>query len=323
MTEGVLEKVILSFYRQEFNVLLCTTIIENGIDIPTANTIIIHRADQFGLAQLHQLRGRVGRSRHRAYAYLLIPHPDALKEDARKRLEAIENFDDLGAGFMLATQDLEIRGAGNLLGAQQSGQIREVGFDLYTQMLQEAIQQLREQGEAMSDGVPAAAGADQDPPPAIQLHISTYIPEAYIADVQQRLTVYKRIAGAVTGEEIDAMKQELADRFGPLPPPVGHLLQLVEIRQQCQHLRIVRLEAGPVGGVVQFHATPRVDPGAVATLLQTGQGRYVFDAAKNTLALRQRSWQEEAQRIAEIRLLLAVLGGQVRPQELIAGGRGA
>ncbi|MBF0587788.1 MAG: transcription-repair coupling factor, partial [Magnetococcales bacterium] len=194
MRETRLEKIMHAFYQQEFNVLVCTTIIENGVDIPSANTIIIHGANRFGLAQLHQLRGRVGRSRHRGYAYMLIPHQDRLSKDAKKRLEAIESLGDLGSGFMLATHDLEIRGAGNILGDAQSGQIRDVGYELFNQMLTEAIQSIKAGGDGVISAEDKSAKKSDEIVPEINLNLSTYIPEDYIPDVKMRLSIYKRIS---------------------------------------------------------------------------------------------------------------------------------
>ncbi|MBF0159175.1 MAG: transcription-repair coupling factor [Magnetococcales bacterium] len=313
MSESTLEKIIFSFYRQQFNVLVCTTIIENGIDIPSANTIIIHRADQFGLAQLHQLRGRVGRSKQHAYAYLLLPtHSSHMTRDAQRRLEAIETFAELGSGFMLATQDMEIRGAGNILGEAQSGQIREVGFDLYNQMLQEAIQLLHDNPDAdinqLAQSSQESAPATQERlNPTIQLHISSYIPDSYVSDVHQRLTLYKRISGLTDAAELNEMRLELLDRFGPLPDSVLLLLQAVALKQLCQRLRIVRVEAGPKGGVIQFDSQPRINTLAMVKLLQQSGGKVQFDASQSTLTLRQRDWNEPAARLSELTTTLQQL----------------
>ncbi|MBF0136000.1 MAG: transcription-repair coupling factor [Magnetococcales bacterium] len=302
MRESRLERVMMSFYRQEFNVLVCTTIIENGVDIPSANTIIIHRADKFGLGQLHQLRGRVGRSRHRAYAYLLIPPPQTLSADAQKRLEAIENLGDLGAGFMLATHDLEIRGAGNILGDEQSGEIREVGFDLYHQMLREAITALKAnpEGEQAND-------SPQEISTIINLHLSTYIPENYIPDVHQRLSMYKRIAQLATPDDILDMRSELQDRFGSLPDSVENLLKIVRIKGLCRIMKIVKLEAGPKGGVIHFHAEPNIEPSAILVMLQGGAGNIRFNQKNRTLSLKNRDWEETGRRLTELRQSLESL----------------
>ncbi|MBF0462629.1 MAG: transcription-repair coupling factor [Magnetococcales bacterium] len=299
MREGQLERIMFSFYQQEFNVLLCTTIIENGVDIPSANTIIIHRADKFGLAQLHQLRGRVGRSKHRAYAYLLVPPEHNLTEDARKRLAALETLGDLGAGFSLATHDLEIRGAGNILGDEQSGQIREVGFELYNQMLRDAIQ-------GLAQGVPQSPTPEEPEEilPTISLHISTHIPDQFVPDVHQRLTLYKRIAELITPEEIAEMRAELLDRFGPLPESIGNLLRLVGIKRCCRQLKILKLEAGPKGASVQFHPKPAVNPLAIIELIQKGGGSVIFNHQTNTLGIKNRLWDDTEIRLRALEQLL-------------------
>ena len=302
MREGALEKIMFSFYQQEFNILVCTTIIENGVDIPSANTIIIHRADKFGLAQLHQLRGRVGRSKRRAYAYLLIPPTQNLSADAQKRLEAIETLGELGAGFSLATHDLEIRGAGNILGDEQSGQIREVGFELYNQMLKDAVLQL-------SKGyVPTP---QQEEPeeilPVISLHLSTHIPSDYIPDVHQRLTLYKRIAELANPEEISDMRVELLDRFSTLPQSVDNLLRVVALKRLCRKLKILKLEAGPKGASITFHSEPNVLPSAIIGLIQKGGGSIQFNHQKGSLGIRDRNWEDADVRLKELDKVLQVL----------------
>ncbi|MBF0157104.1 MAG: transcription-repair coupling factor [Magnetococcales bacterium] len=305
MRENQLERVMVAFYRREFQVLVCTTIIENGVDIPTANTIIIDRADKFGLAQLHQLRGRVGRAKHRAYAYLLVPDPNHLVGDAKKRLEALTSLSDLGAGFMLATHDLEIRGAGNILGEEQSGEIREVGLELYNQMLTEAIAALRDPGgvqEITTDGPESAA-------PAINLHLSTFIPDNYVPDVGQRLTLYKRIAQLAHAEAVAAMRDELLDRFGKLPESVHNLLQVVLCKRRCQHMGISKLEAGPKGGLIQFHPHAKVEPTTLVNLVRQGMGAYQFDSRDHTLRLKNHPWEENARRLEDLQKILDFLAG--------------
>jgi len=241
MPEKELEQVMLDFHRQRFNVLLCTTIIESGIDIPSANTIIIHRADRFGLSQLHQLRGRVGRSHHRAYAYLIIPDRKALTPDAEKRLEAIASLEELGAGFALATHDLEIRGAGELLGEGQSGQIAEVGFSLYTELLERAVRSIK-QGKIPDFDSKTRHGAD------VQLHIPALIPDDYLPDVHTRLTLYKRIASAPNSDALHELQVEMVDRFGVLPDPCKHLFIGAELKLAADPLGILKLELGERGG---------------------------------------------------------------------------
>src|SRR5690606_12300613 len=223
MPERELEQVMLDFYHRRFNVLLCTTIIESGIDVPTANTIVINRADRFGLAQLHQLRGRVGRSHHRAYAYLIAPPRAAMTADAIKRLEAIDSLEDLGSGFILATHDLEIRGAGELLGEEQSGQIQEIGFSLYTELLSRAIRSLRS-GKEPNLLEPLEARVE------INLHLPALLPEDYVPDVHLRLMLYKRIASAASHAELDELQVELIDRFGLLPPAAKNLMRIAGLK---------------------------------------------------------------------------------------------
>ncbi|MBF0626280.1 MAG: transcription-repair coupling factor [Magnetococcales bacterium] len=304
MREGRLERIMMSFYRQEFNVLVCTTIIENGVDIPSANTIIINRADKFGLGQLHQLRGRVGRSRHRAYAYLIVPHAKVLTVDAQKRLEALEGLGDLGAGFMLATHDLEIRGAGNILGDEQSGEIREVGYELYNSMLKEAVRNYKNRHSGQMEPEVIV--------PVINVHLSTYIPDTYVPDVHQRLSLYKRIAQLVDPVEIDEMKVELGDRFGPVPPSVDNLLRVLGIKRLCHALRVTKVEAGPKGGLIQFHPQPNVDPSAVMNLLKNGNGQILFNQDNRTMSLRNRPWDDSTVRLREIG---RVLEGLLPPAE--------
>ena len=270
MPERELERVMLDFYRQRYSVLVCTTIIESGIDVPTANTIVINRADRFGLAQLHQLRGRVGRSHHRAYAYLVVPDRRAMTTDARKRLDAIASLEELGAGFTLATHDLEIRGAGELLGAEQSGQINQVGFSLYSDMLARAVAALQN-GEEPDLDQPLRRGVD------IELHVPALIPETYLADVQARLTLYKRIASARDADGLRELQVEMIDRFGLLPEPAKNLFEIAELRLEAERIGITRLDFGPQGGRLEFSDTTRADPGAVIRLVQESRGRYRMD----------------------------------------------
>ncbi|MEW5972440.1 MAG: transcription-repair coupling factor [Pseudomonadota bacterium] len=261
MPEKELEQVTADFYHQRFNVLVSTTIIESGIDIPSANTILINRADKLGLAQLHQLRGRVGRSHHRAYCYLITPPKGAMTPDAVKRLEAIEKLEDLGVGFTLATHDLEIRGAGELLGESQSGQMNEVGFSLYMELLDRAVKAIKsgKQPELMQ---PLRHGAEVD------LRLPALLPEDYVADVHTRLILYKRIASLATERELDEMRVELIDRFGLLPQPAQNLLRQAAIRVRAQKLGIRKLEAGPQGGRMLFEPQPPIDPMSIVRLMQ-------------------------------------------------------
>ncbi len=272
MPERQLEQVMLDFYHRRFNVLLCTTIVESGLDVPTANTIIINRADRFGLAQLHQLRGRVGRSHHRAYAYLVAPPRAAMTADAIKRLEAIDSLDDLGAGFVLATHDLEIRGAGELLGDTQSGQIQQIGFSLYTELLGRAVESLRGGREPDLDG-PLNAGID------IKLHIPALLPEDYMPDVHLRLILYKRIASAVSREQLRDLQVELIDRFGLLPQAAKNLMRIAAIKQDAMTLGIEKIDASEAGGYLQFGGQSRVDPVSLVQLVQEDGQTYRMRSA--------------------------------------------
>jgi len=260
MRERDLEQLMVDFYHRRFNVLVCTTIIESGIDVPTANTILINRADRLGLAQLHQLRGRVGRSHHRAYAYLIVPSRRALAGDAAKRLEAIESMEELGAGFLLATHDLEIRGAGEFLGERQTGELTEVGLTLYLDMLEQAVAAFRAGREPALER-PLAAISE------VELHVPALLPEEYVPDVHLRLALYQRIAAADAAQLRD-MTAELIDRFGPLPPPAGNLLGLAGLRLRARQLGIRRLDVGPQGGSAQFEAANQVSAPALVALLQ-------------------------------------------------------
>jgi transcription-repair coupling factor (superfamily II helicase) len=270
MPERELERVMLDFHKQRFNVLLCTTIIESGIDIPNANTIVINRADRFGLAQMHQLRGRVGRSHHRAYAYLVVPDQRTITGDARKRLEAIASMDELGAGFTLATHDLEIRGAGELLGEDQSGQMAEVGFTLYTELLERAVRSIRQGKLPDVDGV-ESRGAE------VELNIPALIPDDYLPDVHTRLTLYKRISSARDVDELRELQVEMIDRFGLLPDPAKHLFAIAELKLQATALGIRKLDLGPANGRLQFESRPNVDPMTVIQLIQKQPQHYAMD----------------------------------------------
>ncbi|MCD7099722.1 transcription-repair coupling factor [Stenotrophomonas sp. MMGLT7] len=271
MPERELERVMVDFQKQRFNVLLSTTIIESGIDIPNANTIIINRADRFGLAQLHQLRGRVGRSHHRAYAYLLVPDRRSMTPDAEKRLEAIASMDELGAGFTLATHDLEIRGAGELLGEDQSGQMAEVGFSLYTELLERAVRSIRQGKLPDLDAGEEARGAE------VELHVPALIPEDYLPDVHTRLTLYKRISSARDSEALRELQVEMIDRFGLLPDAVKNLYAIAELKLQANALGIRKLELGENGGRIVFDPKPNVDPMTVIQMIQKQPRLYAMD----------------------------------------------
>ncbi len=271
LRERELEQVMGDFYHKRHNVLVCSTIIETGIDVPNANTIIIERADKFGLAQLHQLRGRVGRSHHQAYAYLMTPPAKQLTGDAEKRLLAISEADTLGAGFTLATHDLEIRGAGELLGEEQSGQISSVGFTLYMEMLERAVTAIRE-GRTI-DLEQAEATTE------INLRLPALIPDDYLPDVQGRLTLYKRIASAADDHELRELQVEMIDRFGLLPEATKNLFRLAAIKIQAQNLGVRKLEASFRGGRLEFAETTRIDPANLVTLIQTKPASYRLEGA--------------------------------------------
>ncbi|WP_064602911.1 transcription-repair coupling factor [Photobacterium sp. J15] len=270
MRERELEKIMGDFYHQRYNLLVCTTIIETGIDVPTANTIIINRADNLGLAQLHQLRGRVGRSHHQAYAYLLTPHPKRMTKDAVKRLEAIASLEDLGAGFTLATHDLEIRGAGELLGDEQSGQIQSVGFTLFMEMLEQAVEALKEGKEPSLDDLLRQQTE-------IELRMPALLPDSYIPDISTRLSLYKRIASANNEDALNELKVELIDRFGLLPEATTNLLTVNKLKMKAAGLGIRRIEAGEKGGYVEFTQNAAIDPGFLVNLLQTQPQHYRMD----------------------------------------------
>ena len=270
MRERDLERVMNDFHHQRFNVLVCTTIIETGIDIPSANTIIIERADHLGLAQLHQLRGRVGRSHHQAYAYLLTPPPKAMSTDAHKRLEAIASLEDLGAGFALATHDLEIRGAGELLGEGQSGQMTSIGFTLYMELLENAVEALKEGREPSLEDL-TTSQTD------VEMRMPALLPEDFIPDVNTRLSLYKRIASARNEGEVDELRVELIDRFGTLPDGARNLLHIAVLRLKAKELGIKRIEGNERGGFVEFSEKNRVDPGYLIGLLQKQPQVYRLD----------------------------------------------
>ncbi len=270
MPEKQLESIMLDFYHRRFNVLVSTTIIETGIDVPTANTIIINRADKFGLAQLYQLRGRVGRSHHRAYAYLIVPPRKAMTADAIKRLEAIEALEELGIGFTLATHDLEIRGAGEFLGEGQSGHIQEIGFGLYMELLDRAVRAMKEGKQPELDR-PLDHGAE------IDLHVPALIPEDFLPDVHMRLIMYKRIASVKSTAELNELKEEMIDRFGLLPEAVRNLFEISKLKQKARPLGIRKIDIGLNGGRVFFEEKASIDPMGIIQLIQSDPARYRLD----------------------------------------------
>ncbi len=277
MPERELETIMQDFYHQRFQVLVATTIIESGIDIPNANTIIINRADKLGLAQLHQIRGRVGRSHHKAYAYLIIPGKKSITADAKKRLEAIESLEDLGVGFTLASHDLEIRGAGELLGDDQSGQMQEIGFNMYNDLLERAV-------KALKAGKLPDLGNEEDRT-TVDLGVPALIPDDYLPDVHNRLIMYKRIASAKNKETLRELRIEMIDRFGLLPEPVNNLFDVTQLKLIAQKIGIIKLDMGETGGRLQFNEKPQVDPLKIMTLVQekpwafkiNGQDKLTFE----------------------------------------------
>jgi transcription-repair coupling factor (superfamily II helicase) len=270
MPEKQLEQVMLDFYHQRFNILVATTIIESGIDVPTANTIIINKADRLGLAQLHQIRGRVGRSHHRAYAYLLTPPESVMTDDAKKRLAAIESLEDLGVGFTLATHDLEIRGAGELLGENQSGQISEVGFTLYSELLDRAVKALK-QGKVPDPDAPLHSGIE------IDLGLPALIPDDYVYDIHQRLMLYKRIASAISEEALDDIRVELIDRFGLLPEYLKNLFSVTIIKLVAQDIGIINIQVVDSGIKLKFNEQPNINHVKLIEMIQTQSSLYHFD----------------------------------------------
>jgi transcription-repair coupling factor (superfamily II helicase) len=263
MTPTDLEDVMTAFYEGKYDVLLSTAIVESGLDVPNANTLIVHRADMFGLAQLYQLRGRVGRSKTRAYAYFTTPPGQKLTEGAEKRLKVLQSLDTLGAGFSLASHDLDIRGAGNLLGEEQSGHIREVGFELYQSMLEEAV--------AAMKGGDLQEAADKWSP-EIQLGMSILIPEAYISDLQLRLGLYRRLSSLEQRRDIDAFAAELVDRFGEMPEEVRHLLDVMEIKGLCRQAGIAKVDAGSKGAAITLYKNNFANPEGLIAFVQSQRG---------------------------------------------------
>ena len=296
MREKDLERVMLDFFHQRFNVLICTTIVETGIDVPSANTIVIHRADRFGLAQIYQLRGRVGRSHHRAYAYLLVPPKGGMTADAVRRLEAIEALQDLGVGFSLASHDLEIRGAGEILGEEQSGHIQEVGFSLYNELLGRAVGALK-----------AGLVPDFNPDPAlgaeVELHIPVLLPADYVPDVHSRLLFYKRLADVADATALVYLREELVDRFGRLPPPAQNLFRVADFRRRAGVLGIRKVDLGSLGGRIVFRERPRFDPMALIRLIQAAPRVYRLDSEQRLLL--RRDLPDAETRFAELETLIS------------------
>ena len=298
MPERELERVMRDFVAQRYNILLCSTIIETGIDVPTANTIIISRADKFGLAQLHQLRGRVGRSHHQAYAYLMVPDIDGLTKQAQQRLDAIQQMEELGSGFYLAMHDLEIRGAGEVLGESQSGNMMEIGFQLYNEMLAEAVKQLKA-GKEPDLLAPMQAATD------INLHAPALLPDDYCGDVHLRLSFYKKLATAKTGDQIDGLLEEIVDRFGKLPPQAQTLIDVHRLRVLSTPYGVVKVDAAPGVITITFKPQPPVDPMAIIHLIQ--KNKHIKLAGNEKLRI-ERELPDPAARAQMVRDVLRSLG---------------
>lgn len=294
MRERQLETVMADFYHQRFNILVCTTIIETGIDVPNANTIIMNRADRFGLAQLYQLRGRVGRSHHQAYAYLIVPNRKSMTADAIKRLEAIESIQELGTGFTLATHDLEIRGAGEILGDEQSGQMHEIGFNLYIDLLERAVADLKS-GKKPELEMPMHSGTEVD------LGVSAIIPDSYLPDVHTRLIMYKRISNATDVETLRELQVEMIDRFGLLPAQIKNLIAATEVRLCVQPFGVKKIEMHDNGGSILFNEQPEIDPMSIIELIQSKPAQYKLQGQNKLLIIK--ATEKLQNRVDEIKQL--------------------
>jgi transcription-repair coupling factor (superfamily II helicase) len=302
MGANELEDIMTAFYDGRYDVLLSTSIVESGLDIPTANTLIVHRADMFGLAQLYQLRGRVGRSKARAYALFTVPADKVLTPQAERRLKVLQSLDTLGAGFQLASHDLDLRGAGNLLGEEQSGHIKEVGYELYQQMLEEAVTALKAGGETPEEGRWS---------PQITVGTAVMIPESYVPDLQLRMNLYRRLADLGGQRDIEAFAAELIDRFGPLPDEVQHLLEVVAIKSLCVAANVEKVDVGPKGAVIAFRDSRFANPaGLIRWIASEGSLAKVRPDQKLVV---MRDWDDPAKRMkgtAALMILLARLAGE-------------
>uniref|UniRef100_UPI001B6B0689 DEAD/DEAH box helicase n=1 Tax=Aquabacterium sp. TaxID=1872578 RepID=UPI001B6B0689 len=306
MPERELERVMRDFVAQRHNVLLCSTIIETGIDVPSANTIIMARADKFGLAQLHQLRGRVGRSHHQAYAYLLVPDVEGLTKQAAQRLDAIQNMEELGSGFYLAMHDLEIRGAGEVLGDNQSGNMMEVGFQLYNEMLGEAVRSLKSGKEPDLLSPLGLFGSNTD----VNLHAPALLPDAYCGDVHVRLSLYKRLATADALDKIDTMLEEIVDRFGKLPPQAQALFDTHKLRVQSKPYGVIKIDAAPGIINITFRSNPPVEPLRIIELVQ--KNKQIKLAGNDKLRI-EKALSDPKDRAQYVRDLLRQLGQPLKP----------
>jgi transcription-repair coupling factor (superfamily II helicase) len=296
MAPKLLEEVMTAFYERKVDVLVSTNIVESGLDIPTANTLIVNKADKFGLSQLYQLRGRIGRSKVRAYAYLTTPPDKKLTENATRRLEVLQSLDQLGAGFSIASHDMDIRGAGNLLGEEQSGHVREVGIELYQEMLEEAVSSMREGGEA---------DVTDQWSPTINVGASVMIPEDYVADLNVRMSLYRRLAGIETATDIDGFAAELIDRFGPLPDEVKHLFEIVTIKQLAKQAGVEKIDAGPKGGTVSFRGNNFANPMKLIQFINQHSGTMKVRPDQKIVVTRD--WPTPGARLAGAKALLTQL----------------
>jgi transcription-repair coupling factor (superfamily II helicase) len=312
-----LENRMSAFYDRQYDILLATNIIESGIDVPSANTLIVYRSDLFGLSQLYQIRGRVGRAKQRAYAYLTYLPNQILTQDAQKRLEVLDMLDTLGGGFQLASHDMDIRGAGNLVGEQQSGHMKEVGVELYHHLLEEAVMNVR-----ADRGLTQASDQDEDseaekmgekPPhlrvhwvPEIQLGMSVLIPEKYVPDLNVRLSLYRRLSELVDQQDIDAFAAELVDRFGPLPEEVENLLETINIKRLCRLAGVSKIDAGPKGAVLGFYENTPPNPEKVLAFV-TGSAGMIKLRSDQKLGF-TRVWTSAQQRLDGVRSILKKLG---------------
>ena len=288
MAAGELDERMNAFYDGQYDVLLATTIVESGLDIPTANTMVVHRADMFGLAQLYQIRGRVGRSKLRAYCYLTTKPRVPLTPNAQKRLRLLGSLDSLGAGFSLASQDLDLRGAGNILGEEQSGHINEVGYELYQAMLEETIARIK------AGDIETPTEDDGQWSPQINLGVPVMIPESYIPDLDVRLGLYRRLSSLTTKVELEGFAAELIDRFGPVPKEVNTLLLVMRIKAMCRRAHIGRLDAGPKGATIQFHMDKFPNPSGLVDYLQAQNG---LAKIKDNKVIVRRDWTRDSDKI--------------------------
>jgi transcription-repair coupling factor (superfamily II helicase) len=311
MPERDLERVMRDFVAQRYNLLLCSTIIETGIDVPTANTIVMSRADKFGLAQLHQLRGRVGRSHHQAYAYLMVPDTESLTKQASQRLDAIQQMEELGSGFYLAMHDLEIRGAGEVLGENQSGNMLEIGFQLYNEMLSEAVRCLKA-GKEPDLLSPLSVTTD------INLHAPALLPSDYCGDVHLRLSFYKKLATAKTPDQIDALLEEIVDRFGKLPPQAQTLIDVHRLRVIAKAYGVVKVDASPTVTQIIFQPNPPIEMLRIIQLIQ--KNRHIRLAGNEKLRI-ERELPEPRDRAQMVRDVLKSLGQPLAEAPALPPGR--